>query len=138
MILVAQIHSFWRWIVLLAAILAVVKAFAGWFGKQSWTSLDDRLGLFFTVAIDIQFLLGLILYIGVLTGNYAKFYAGQIGRLTGEHVVLGIIALAVAHIGRSRAKKQSTAQSKHQTVAIAFVIALLLIAVAIPRGAWTF
>ncbi len=128
--IIFTLHSLWRWVVLLAALAAIIKALLGWFGKGDWTNLDNRLGLVFTVAFDIQLLLGLIVYIGIFTGAHA--YGGSIGRLSGEHVALMFVALVIAHIARSRARKAEAAVSKHRTAAIGFVISLILVVVGMP------
>lgn len=131
--IIFTLHSLWRWVVLLAALAVVIKALLGWFGKGDWTNLDDRLGLVFTVTFDIQLLLGLIVYIGIFTGAHGqRWYDGSIGRLSGEHVALMFVALVIAHIARSRARKAETAVSKHRTAAIGFVISLILVVVGMP------
>jgi hypothetical protein len=137
--IIFTLHSLWRWVVLLAALAVIIKALLGWFGRQPWTDLDNRLGLFFTVAFDIQVLLGLIVYIGTFTGAHVqRWYGGSIGRLTGEHVALMFIALVIAHLTRSRARKAEAAVSKHQTAAIGFVISLILVVVGMPTWSFSF
>lgn len=136
--IIFALHSLWRWAVLLAALAAIIKALLGWFGRQGWTDLDNRLGLFFTVALDIQVLLGIIVYIGTFTGAHAQRWYGGIGQLSGEHVLPMVIALVIAHIARSRARKAEAAVSKHQTVAIGFVISLILIIVGMPTWGFSF
>lgn len=137
--IVFTLHSLWRWVVLLAALAAIIKALLGWFGRGDWTDLDNRLGLLFTVAFDIQLLLGLIVYIGTFTGAHAqRWFGGSIGRLSGEHVALMVIALVIAHIARSRARKAEAAVSKHRTVAIGFIISLILIVIRMPTWGFSF
>ncbi len=41
--LTLMLHSVVRWVVVIAGIAVVIKAFAGWFGNRSWTSSDVRL-----------------------------------------------------------------------------------------------
>jgi hypothetical protein len=126
MSIVLILHSLWRWVVLLLAVAAIIKGFMGWFGQQRWQALDDRLGLFYTIAYDIQFLLGLILLIGlaVMSG---------LGRIGMEHALVMFIGAAVVHITRSRAKKAATDTAKHQTTAVGFLVSLLLVIVGIIR-----
>ena len=58
------VHSWLRWIVLLAAIAAVLVSVSGWGGtKPAGTNLR-RWSVIFVSAIDLNFLLGLILYFG--------------------------------------------------------------------------
>ncbi len=59
---VVQLHAIWRWVLLAAAILAAGKALIGWLGKQPFTKLDNLLGMIFTIVVDVQFLLGLLLW----------------------------------------------------------------------------
>lgn len=136
--IIFTLHSLWRWVVLLAALAAIIKALLGWFGKGDWTNLDNRLGLVFTIAFDIQLLLGLIVYIGTFTGAHAPRWYGSIGRLSGEHVALMFIALVIAHIARSRARKAEAAVSKHRTAAIGFVISLILVVIRMPTWGFSF
>jgi hypothetical protein len=49
-----------------------------------------------------------------------------------EHIVLMIIALGVAHMGRSLIRKGKTAPEKHRRTLIWFGLAILLVLVAIP------
>jgi hypothetical protein len=106
-------HNLFRWLVLIVIVLAVVFAFIGWFKKRDWTKKDNITGLILTIFMDIQFLVGIILYafvspltkaafsdFGAAMKNSAlRFYAV-------EHILLMIIALVLVHIGRSKSKKQ--------------------------------
>ena len=60
---VLGLHNITRWIVLIIGIAAIVRAALGWLGKKEWTALDNKLGLYFTMSMDIQILLGLLLYV---------------------------------------------------------------------------
>jgi hypothetical protein len=42
---VLQLHSIWRWVLLVAAAIVVLKSLIGWLGKRPFTKLDDQLGL---------------------------------------------------------------------------------------------
>ncbi|QLQ06325.1 MAG: hypothetical protein HZY76_09915 [Anaerolineae bacterium] len=67
------LHSGWRWVVLLVAVVVIVKMLLGWFGRRSWGRLDDQLSLVFTIVIDIEVLLG------ILTWFFIK--AWEMGRI---------------------------------------------------------
>lgn len=131
-------HNIVRWFVLIFGLLAVIMAFVGWLGKKEWKGLDNKLGLGFTVSLDIQVLLGFLLYfISPLT----KVAFSDIGAAMGnselrfflvEHFLMMLIALVIAHIGRSRAKKADTDVGKHKRAAIFYTIAMLIILAAIP------
>ncbi|PID85102.1 MAG: hypothetical protein CSB13_09800 [Chloroflexi bacterium] len=136
---VLAIHNILRWPVLILGLLAVLKAFNGWSSKKEWQGLDNKLGLGFTISLDVQVLLGFLLYF-VFSG-ITKTAFSDIGTALGnpslrfflfEHLLIMIAASAFAHIGRSRAKKADTDVNKHKSTAIFFAIAMLLILAGIP------
>ncbi len=136
---VLAIHNIFRWLVLIFGVIAVVRALIGWFGNGQWSDLDDRLGLGFTISIDIQFLLGLLLYVflsPITTSAFANMSAAMSDSATRfflvEHSLMMLIAIILAHIGRSRAKKADTDNGKFKNAAIFFAIALLIILASIP------
>ena len=60
--LVLTLHSVVRWAIVIVGVVAVVRAWMGWRGNKPWAQLDDRLGLGFTSVMDLNLLLGLLLY----------------------------------------------------------------------------
>ena len=132
-------HNMFRWLVLIALVLAIVFAFAGWFGKRDWKKKDNITGLLLVIFMDIQFLAGIVLYafvspitksaftdFGAAMQNPAiRFYAV-------EHIAMMIIALVIIHIGRSKSKKAVTAVKQHRAASIFYSIGLILILAAIP------
>ena len=64
--IVLLLHSLLRWLVLIAGLLAAARGISGWRSRRPWTLPDERAGLWFTMTLDLQFLLGLLLY-GVLS-----------------------------------------------------------------------
>lgn len=127
---VGDVHALWRWVVLAVAIVVVIKALVGWLGKQRWDALDDRLGLLFTIAVDIQVLLGLIAWL------IGPFNVTQLSNAMGnpllrfyllEHPIFGLLAVALAHIGRSRSRKASSDAQKHRAAFIFYLLSFLFI-----------
>ncbi len=133
------LHSIVRWFVLIFGILAAAKAIIGWMRGQSWAAADRQLGLLFTISLDIQVLLGLLLYFVLsprTTQAFANFGEAMANADTRfflvEHSLLMVIALVLAHIGRAQSKKASPDVNKHKRAAIFFTLALIAIIVAIP------
>ena len=132
-------HNMFRWLVLIALVLAVLFAVTGWFGKREWNKRDNITGLLLTIFMDIQFLVGLILYAFVspttkvafsdfgaaMKNADLRFYAV-------EHILMMVIALVLVHIGRAKSKKVIANWKKHRVAAIYYGIALLLVLAGIP------
>lgn len=132
------LHNISRWLVLVFGIWAAVRAFSGWRGNKEWTKTDNRAGMLFTMLLDLQLLIGLVLYFtspfmapilknfGAAMGNSgARFFAV-------EHFGGMLLAIIVAHVGRSLSKKAAADKAKHKRAAVAFTVALVLILAAIP------
>jgi hypothetical protein len=107
--------------------------FAAWQQKQAYGNLDRQIGMFYTMSIDIQVLLGLILWFGerrfaTITGAAAA--AGQSLFFGIEHPVLMLLALGLAHVGYSRSRK-GVGGNPHRTAALFYLGSLIIIA-AIP------
>ena len=132
-------HNMFRWLVLIVMVLAVVFAFAGWFGKKGWKKTDKVTGLLLVIFMDIQFLVGIILYAFVspiTKAAFADFGAAMsnpsLRFYAVEHITLMIIALVLVHIGRSKSKKASRPVNQQRAAAIYYTISLILILAAIP------
>lgn len=133
------LHNITRWIVVIAGVLAAVRAVVGWLGSRQWSDLDNRLGLIFTISMDVQVLLGLLLYFvlsPITTNAFSNF--GQAMTEAGtrfylvEHSALMVVALILAHVGRSLSKRAQDDRARHTRAAIFFVLSLVAITVAIP------
>ena len=139
---VLTVHSIVRWVVVISAVAAVVEAFRGWAGRKVWTSLDDRLGLVFTISMDVQVLLGLILYLflsPIVRGAFQDFGAAMsavdVRYWAVEHIALMILALILAHVGRARVRRAAEDPARHKSAAIFFGLAFVVLLFAIP---WPF
>lgn len=136
------VHNIVRWIVVITALLAVGRALAGWFGKRAWTEMDRKAGVWFTIAMDTQVLIGLILYFftsPITTQALQNFGAAMSDPLRRffavEHIFMMLVALVLAHVGSARAKKAGSDLAKHRNAAIWFGLAILVVLAAIP---WPF
>jgi hypothetical protein len=132
-------HSWLRWLVLLAALVAIARAIGGVNTRRPWTPLDDRAGMWLTAALDFQMLLGLILYIFLSPVTQSAFVdmaaamkAAPIRFFAVEHPVGMIVAIALAHVGRVRVRKAADSQSKHKRALIFFGLSLLVLLLSTP------
>ena len=136
---VLLLHSLLRWVVLLTGLLTAVRGISGWRSRRPWTLPDERAGLWFTISLDLQFLIGLLLYLAlspITHGAFQDFGGAMQDRVARfwavEHVFGMIVALALAHIGRSRVHKTGYDLRRHKLAAIFFTLALLAILASIP------
>jgi hypothetical protein len=132
-------HSFVRWAVLLTGLVAAFRGIVGWRRRRPWTLADERAGFWFTLSLDIQFLLGLLLYFALSPITRAAFQDfGAAMQNSGlrfwavEHVVGMFIGIALAHIGRTKIHKTGNDDRRHRLAAIFFTLSLLVIAASIP------
>lgn len=134
------LHSLNRWIVLVLGVLAFLIALKKWLGNEAPATARDRLGLFFTISMDIQFLFGIGLYFVTpwmkqLTQWPAITMRDPVARFWSvEHVFGMVIALILVHVGRVVAKK-ATGVSRYKKTAIYFGLALLIMLLTTP---WPF
>lgn len=125
------LHSVWRWVVLLVIVVALVRGIMGWVRGGPWTSSDRTLALLTTTAIDIQIVLGLLLY------GIGRYWTDPRSFIAYIHPLVMIIALAVVHITSARVKRLDSPIARHRTFAIGLIVTLFLITAAIPPWAWS-
>ena len=132
-------HNMFRWLVLLALLVSILLAFSGWFGKREWSKADRISGLLLTIFMDLQFLVGVILYVFVSPITKAAFndfsaamQNADLRFYAVEHISLMIVALVLVHIGRARSKRVENSWKKHRVAAVFYTVSLLIILSAIP------
>ena len=131
-------HSILRWVVLLAALGAVGLGIAGWRGRP-WGSHDRIVGRAFVGALDLQILIGLVLYVGlspIVGAAFSNIGEAMRDRMLRfflvEHLIGMIVAAALAHVGAVRIKKASDDRQRHRTAAVFFGLSLVVILLSIP------
>ncbi len=137
--IVISIHNIVRWIVIIAAVYALFRAYRGWIGKRYWTEADRKAGLYFSVAFDIQFLLGVILaavspLFRSIMLNFQNAMTIDELRAVVEHIPLMLFALVIVHVTSVLAKRAGDDVRKHRRAAIGYTLASIVMSLAIP---WT-
>lgn len=131
-------HSYNRWLVLIAAALALGAAHRGWWGGRAYGSVEAATGRAFRGLLDLQVLLGLVLYalspivraglddLGAAMGvRELRFFAV-------EHITGMLIALAFAHAGAARVRRASTDGAKFRHAALWQTLAVISILISVP------
>lgn len=145
MSIVLGIHNILRWLVLAAVLFALFRMVRGLITRPSWTKTDRLAGLLVTITIDVQLLLGLILYF-VMSPMIKTFFAdisaawqNSTLRFFGiEHILLMAAAAVTAHLGGNSDKKPIPDERKFKQGLIFFAITFVLLMLGIPwmRALW--
>jgi hypothetical protein len=137
--LMLVVHSLLRWVVLAAGLVAFGRALAGMRARRPWTAGDDRAGQVFVGTLDLQLLIGLVLYFGLspITRAAMQDFGAAMGNSmlrfwAVEHILGMVIAVALAHVGRMRVRKTTDPVRRHKLAAIFFGLALIAILATIP------
>ena len=132
------LHSVLRWVVLLVGLLAMARGIAGWNGR-AWTPADNRAGMLFVSALDVQLLIGLALYLFLsptVTAAFVNVGAAmrdsQLRFFVVEHAFGMLIAITLAHLGRIRTRKLPDPMRRHRAAAVYFGLSLLIALLSIP------
>jgi hypothetical protein len=135
---VLGLHSWLRWAIVILGVVAVVRALGGR-GGRPWSPGDEAIGRWLVIAIDVQFLLGLLLYAflspitrvafadfgGAMANAGLRFWAV-------EHLLGVVVATALAHVGRVKIRNANSDRRKHGLAATFFGIALIILLASIP------
>lgn len=134
-----HLHDTLRWLLLLSLVTTLVKYLIGWLGNQPWKKTDNLMGIIFTSLMDLQLLVGLVLYFflspitkfafsdfgAAMKDTELRFYAV-------EHFLMMLIAVVLVHIGRAKSKKAATDAGKFKIATLFYGLALVVMLVAIP------
>lgn len=136
-----QLHSTLRWLLLLCLVITLVKYMAGWQGNQPWKKSDSVLGIVLTSLMDLQLITGLVLYFFLspitkkaLSDFGAAMKDDNLRFFAVEHISLMILSVVLVHIGQLKSKKALTDAGKFQTASIFYLLALIVMFIAIPWG----
>lgn len=122
-----QAHSGWRYIVLLMLVIAIVKMLIGMLSKGQWSNFDSLLNRFTPIVIDIQVLLGLILWI------LQQRWNGADPRASWEHPITMIIASVLTHSTQRRVNAAPTDAAKYQAGFVGYLITGIVVALGVLR-----
>ena len=134
---VLGLHSTLRWVAVGAGVVAAAAAWAARLGARSWTDTTLAAGRTFAVTMDLQAVVGLVLYLAL-----SPTVASGLGNVSGamsdashrfwmlEHPAAMIAALVLAHVGVAKARRARPSDGSgpaawYFTLAIVFVLAVL-------------
>jgi len=131
-----QLHSGFRFIVMVLLLLAILQSLAGWLGNRPYTNINRKINLFTLISAHIQLLIGLALYFisPLVQFNHDTMKNDTTRYWTMEHIAMMIFAIILITIGHARSKRILAPAGKHRTIAIFYSLALLVIVLAIIQS----
>lgn len=130
---VLLIHSWLRWIALVAGVGTTFAALR----RQDATA--ERWALITMMTLDLQLLLGLLLYLAVspnmqqILAHFGDAMKDPTSRFWAvEHITAMLLAVVLAHVGRVLARKAATADRKRARLLVCFGLATVLMIVGMP------
>lgn len=116
-------HGLLFWFVLTAALAAIFVALSGWKGTKPAGAKLLTFGIIFVITMDIEFIIGLVLYFGADPITRGVF---------GSHALVMFLAVLCAHVGGALSRKGRTDLMKYRAASVAYTISLLLLLSAAP------
>ena len=126
-------HSYLRYIILILLVVVIIASLVGMVNKKSYTSADNKLGLFLFISTHLQLLLGLILFfvspVVQFSGSAMKDPATRYWLV--EHNTAMLIAIIFITLARTTSKKMIDSHAKHKRMLIFNLIALVIVSLTI-------
>lgn len=114
-------HSGFRWLVIIFLVIAIIKSFAGWFGKKEYGKSDNLIALILLSVTHLQLIFGVIMYF-----VSPKIVSMGVA-MKNAHGFTMLIAITLITLGRVLSKKAATSELKFKKGAIFYTIAFVLI-----------
>ncbi|MEY2595977.1 MAG: hypothetical protein RI965_1249 [Bacteroidota bacterium] len=138
-----HLHNLLRWVILVLLVWSMVASYSGWKSKRIFSSKDKKIWLFTMIASHITLILGLYQWIlgrfGLLTyvkpEGVSMMKNATLRFYQMEHPVMMIVSILLITLGYGMAKKSVEDEKKYKKAFQYFMIALVLILMAIP---WPF
>jgi len=136
-----HLHSLLRWVILVFLLLSIFRQMTA--GNQPFGGRDKAFGLPLLIAAHLNFLIGLYQWItgpwglkmiqangmgAVMKDSVMRFWAV-------EHSVMMLIGVVLITIGYGQRKSKHTARVQHRRALIFYILALIVILMAVP---WPF
>ena len=135
-------HAGWAYIVVILMVAAIIFSLYGWLAKKEFGKASVKISYWALIAMHIQLLAGIILYVvsPIISSAFSDFGkamgTSELRLYAMEHPLIIIIGAVLVTMGYGKAKKKENAVAKHRTIFIFYAIGFLLIASRLPYGAW--
>jgi hypothetical protein len=137
--LLLTFHSYFRWVVLIAGVLAAGYAWIGLMRRSAWLPHGRKLGLAYLASADLQLVVGLLLY--AVFSPFARLAFANFGAamkdanlrfFAVEHALTQLLAVVLLHVGNLRVKRAPNDALRYRRFALYATLALVLMLVGTP------
>ncbi|MCC6459713.1 MAG: hypothetical protein IT260_04560 [Saprospiraceae bacterium] len=132
--ILVTLHSYNRYLLLLALVLVLYRAYSGWLGRKPFEKADNTASVALLGLTHLQALLGLIMYAFTSTWTQTAFanFGGamkdpMLRYFAVEHILAMLVAVVLIQLGRTFSKKAGDDTEKHRKLAIYTSIAVVII-----------
>ncbi|MNJ91954.1 hypothetical protein D3C87_96090 [compost metagenome] len=135
------LHSLTRWFVVVSLVYAIWRAYSGWRSQRTFSKADNALRHWTATIAHIQLIFGILLYMQSPAVKYFwkhtkdALHNWDVTFYSLVHSLLMLSAIVVLTIGSAKAKRMSTDGEKFKTMFVWFLVAFIVLFVAIP---WPF
>lgn len=136
------LHSWVRWLFIIALGALVVRSYLGWRRGLPWQPQDRRLLSWVLALADVQLLLGLALFVALSHHTRSFFAQGpaalddpQTAYWVTEHAIPMIGAVFLAHVGHVLVRRGENPHARYRRAALFFTLVALIVLFSTP---WPF
>jgi hypothetical protein len=136
--LVLTLHSWIRWVAILAGIIATLTVLTST-PRSASADRSETWGLILMIALDLQLLLGLLLYLALspisrsIFEDFGAAMRDPVARFWAvEHVSIMLLAVVLGHVGRVLGRKAATPAARRTRLLICYGLATVLMIVGTP------
>lgn len=126
------IHGFIRWFSVVLALVLIARYVWGWLGKRPFTTLDRQLGIALAGVVTVQFALGVINLVWLLT--LGAFRPGT----HIEHAFYGFVATGLVHSLPALKRLPDAQRFRNGLFLVLLALAIILLSVIRLRGSFFF
>jgi UDP-N-acetylmuramyl pentapeptide phosphotransferase/UDP-N-acetylglucosamine-1-phosphate transferase len=135
------LHSLTRWFVLLSLLYAIYRAYIGYSLNKEYSKTDNRIRHWTATTAHIQLIIGILFYI---KSPVISYFWNNVKEGVDQpdiiffglyHIIAMLTAIVLITIGSAKAKRKIKAKEKFRIQLVWFLIALVVIFIAIP---WPF
>ncbi|HTG57451.1 MAG TPA: hypothetical protein VL943_14335 [Niabella sp.] len=135
------LHSIVRWLVLISLFYSIYRAWRGYTLKLSFSKTDNAIRHWTATLAHIQLMIGMVLY---FKSPLIQYFWSPTGKAAASkaltffsliHPALMLVSIILITIGSAKAKRQLQDQAAFKTIFVWYLVALILIFIAIP---WPF